>query len=165
MTQRLLVTCKYVLTLSFSHLCKFNVTLRLTSSLFLRSYVSRSSVDYFLFYLFRNLDETTKSVYKENVRLSEALSYHMKEGEVLKKLRDKLQEENEQLRGDKELNDMMVQEKIVQVKQQKEQIRQVKHKSRDSVCHFKWGYLFFFNELYSCFNVNSNIKLKSLIAI
>lgn len=55
----------------------------------------------------------------------------MKEGEVLKKLRDKLQEENEQLRGDKELNDMMVQEKIVQVKQQKEQIRQVKHKSRD----------------------------------
>lgn len=50
----------------------------------------------------------------------------MKEGEVLKKLRDKLQEENEQLRGDKELNDMMVQEKIVQVKQQKEQIRQVK---------------------------------------
>lgn len=61
----------------------------------------------------------------------------MKEGEVLKKLRDKLQEENEQLRGDKELNDMMVQEKIVQVKQQKEQIRQVKHKSRVSVCHLK----------------------------
>uniref|UniRef100_K1QSB4 Basal body-orientation factor 1 n=1 Tax=Magallana gigas TaxID=29159 RepID=K1QSB4_MAGGI len=75
-----------------------------------------------------NLDETTKSVYKENVRLSEALSYHMKEGEVLKKLRDKLQEENEQLRGDKELNDMMVQEKIVQVKQQKEQIRQLTEK-------------------------------------
>lgn len=75
-----------------------------------------------------NLDETTKSVYKENVRLSEALSYHMKEGEVLKKLRDKLQEENEQLRGDKELNDMMVQEKIIQVKQQKEQIRQLTEK-------------------------------------
>ena len=49
----------------------------------------------------------------------------MKEGEVLKKLRDKLQEENERLKGDKELNDMMVQEKIVQVKQQKEQLRQV----------------------------------------
>lgn len=80
-----------------------------------------------IIFFIRNLDETTKSVYKENVRLSEALSYHMKEGEVLKKLRDKLQEENEQLRGDKELNDMMVQEKIVQVKQQKEQIRQVKH--------------------------------------
>ncbi|XP_078313515.1 basal body-orientation factor 1-like isoform X3 [Crassostrea virginica] len=75
-----------------------------------------------------NLDETTKSVYKENVRLSEALSYHMKEGEVLKKLRDKLQEENEQLKGDKELNDMMVQEKIVQVKQQKEQLRQLTEK-------------------------------------
>ena len=55
----------------------------------------------------------------------------MKEGEVLKKLRDKLQEENERLKGDKELNDMMVQEKIVQVKQQKEQLRQVRERERE----------------------------------
>ena len=66
------------------------------------------------------------------MRLSEALSYHMKEGEVLKKLRDKLQEENERLKGDKELNDMMVQEKIVQVKQQKEQLRQVREIERQT---------------------------------
>ena len=72
-----------------------------------------------------NLDETTKSVYKENVRLSEALNYHMKEGEVLKKKVAKLEEENESLKGDKELNDMMVQDKVIQVKQQKEQIREV----------------------------------------
>ena len=64
-------------------------------------------------------------MYKENVRLSEALNYHMKEGEVLKKKVSKLEEENEQLKGDKELNDMMVQEKVVQVKQQKELIREV----------------------------------------
>lgn len=73
----------------------------------------------------RNLDETTKSVYKENVRLSEALNYHMKEGDILKKLKSKLEEENEGLLGDKELNEMMVQDKVVQSKQQKEQIRQV----------------------------------------
>lgn len=59
------------------------------------------------------------------MRLSEALNYHMKEGDVLKKKVSRLEEENESLKGDKELNDMMVQEKIVQVKQQKEQIREV----------------------------------------
>ena len=57
--------------------------------------------------------------------MSEALNYHMKEGDVLKKKVSRLEEENESLKGDKELNDMMVQEKIVQVKQQKEQIREV----------------------------------------
>ncbi|KAK3093033.1 hypothetical protein FSP39_010308 [Pinctada imbricata] len=75
-----------------------------------------------------NLDETTKSVYKENVRLSEELNYHRKEAETLKKMRDRLLEENESLKGDKELNDMMVQEKIVQVKNQKEQIRELTEK-------------------------------------
>ena len=64
-------------------------------------------------------------MYKENVRLSEALNYHMKEGEVLKKKVARLEEENESLNGDKELNDMMIQEKITQVKNQKEQIREV----------------------------------------
>ena len=49
----------------------------------------------------------------------------MKEGDVLKKKVSRLEEENESLKGDKELNDMMVQEKVVQVKQQKEQIREV----------------------------------------
>lgn len=75
-----------------------------------------------------NLDETTKSVYKENVRLSEALNYHMKEGDILKKLKSKLEEVNEGLLGDKELNEMMVQDKVVQSKQQKEQIRQLTEK-------------------------------------
>ena len=73
----------------------------------------------------RNLDETTKSVYKENVRLSESLNYHMKEGEMLKKIKERLEEENEKLKGDKELNEMMVQEKVVQTKNQKQQIRDV----------------------------------------
>lgn len=75
---------------------------------------------------YRNLDETTKSVYKENVRLNEALNYHMKEGEILTKERDVLLEENKMLRGEKEVQDMMVQEKVIQVKTQRENIKQVK---------------------------------------
>ena len=74
---------------------------------------------------FSNLDETTKSVYKENVRLSEALNYHMKEGQVLRKQKEKLEEENEFLKGDKEINEMMVQEKVSQSKNQKQQLKDV----------------------------------------
>lgn len=33
-----------------------------------------------------NLDETTRSVYKENVRLNAALDFHLKEGQELKKV-------------------------------------------------------------------------------
>ncbi|KAK0046843.1 basal body-orientation factor 1-like isoform X2 [Biomphalaria pfeifferi] len=72
-----------------------------------------------------NLDETTKSVYKENVRLTEALNYHMKEGEILKKERDKLLEENAILKEEKEVADLMIKEKVAQSRQQKDQIKQL----------------------------------------
>jgi len=77
-----------------------------------------------------NLDETTKSVYKENVRLTEALNYHMREEDVLRKERDRLQEENDNLKQEKEVTDMMVQEKVVQVKHQKESIKELSDKIR-----------------------------------
>ena len=79
---------------------------------------------------FSNLDETTRSVYKENVRVSEALSYHMDEGEKLKRLRAKLEAENERLLNEKELNDMMIQEKVQQVQQQKSAIKEVRQSTR-----------------------------------
>ncbi|XP_046551162.1 LOW QUALITY PROTEIN: basal body-orientation factor 1-like [Haliotis rubra] len=75
-----------------------------------------------------NLDETTKSVYKENVRLTEALNYHMKEGDMLKKERERLWELSERLQGEKEVNELMVQNKVVQAKQQKEEIKQLTEK-------------------------------------
>jgi len=37
------------------------------------------------FLIFRNLDETTRSIYKENVRLTEALNFHKKEGDMFRK--------------------------------------------------------------------------------
>ncbi|XP_076442356.1 basal body-orientation factor 1-like isoform X3 [Babylonia areolata] len=77
-----------------------------------------------------NLDETTKAVYKENMRLSESLTFHMKEGDELKKEREHLTEQNKHLMGEKEVNDMMVQEKVIQAKQQKEHIRELHDKVR-----------------------------------
>jgi len=38
------------------------------------------------FFFVSNLDETTRSVYKENVRLNAALDFHLKEGQELKKV-------------------------------------------------------------------------------
>ena len=37
-----------------------------------------------------NLDETTRAVYKENIRLNEALTYHLKETENLEKVSDNI---------------------------------------------------------------------------
>ena len=65
-------------------------------------------------------------MYKENVRVNEALSYHMEEGDKLKKIQAKLEKENESLKSEKEMNDMMIQEKVSQGKTQKQHIKQVR---------------------------------------
>ncbi|XP_068689370.1 basal body-orientation factor 1-like [Montipora foliosa] len=75
-----------------------------------------------------NLDETTRSVYKENVRLNAALDFHMKEGQDLKKERDILDKKTNGLMSEKELNGMIVQEKIVESKQHKKQIAEFEEK-------------------------------------
>ena len=72
-----------------------------------------------------NLDETTRSVYKENVRLNEALAYHLEENELLKKTVKSLQEENDLLNSEKEMSTMAVQEKIISNKQLKQQVKEV----------------------------------------
>ena len=65
-------------------------------------------------YLYRNLDETTKNIYKDNIRMTQALTYHVEETEQLRKRVAKLEQENEQLKGDQELNEMLVQQKVSQ---------------------------------------------------
>ncbi|KAG2457709.1 BBOF1 factor, partial [Polypterus senegalus] len=74
------------------------------------------------------LDDTTRSVFKENVRLNEALRYHMKEAEDMKKMTVTLVEENKFLLQDKVTNDLLMQEKIAQVKRQKEEILELQKK-------------------------------------
>uniref|UniRef100_A0A8C4SZA7 Basal body-orientation factor 1 n=1 Tax=Erpetoichthys calabaricus TaxID=27687 RepID=A0A8C4SZA7_ERPCA len=80
------------------------------------------------FLLHRQLDDTTRSVFKENVRLNEALRYHMKEAEDMKKMTVTLVEENKFLLQDKVTNDLLMQEKIAQVKRQKEEILELQKK-------------------------------------
>lgn len=49
----------------------------------------------------RKLDNVSRSVFKENVRLNEALGYHLKEAEELKRIKKTLTEENASLILDK----------------------------------------------------------------
>ena len=53
------------------------------------------------------------------------MNYHMKESDELKLERDTLLKENKKLKGDKELNELMIQEKVVQNVKLKEQLKQV----------------------------------------
>lgn len=49
----------------------------------------------------------------------------MEEGDKLKKIKAKLEEENGHLKQEKEINDMMIQEKVQQARSHKSQIKEV----------------------------------------
>jgi len=66
-----------------------------------------------------NLDETTKSVYKENVRLNEALNYHIKAGQDLSQRKEDLEKENDNLNSEKEMNSLVVEDKVIESKKLK----------------------------------------------
>ena len=74
----------------------------------------------------RNLDETTRSVYKENVRISEALVIHMQEADKLRAMKDRLEKDLEEMSGEKDLNEMLVKEKVQESKHQKRMIKEVR---------------------------------------
>jgi myosin heavy subunit len=74
------------------------------------------------------LDDSTKSVFKENVRLTQALSSHIEEAEQLRKQVTRLEQENEQLRSDRELGELLVQRKVAQSKRNKQTIKELREK-------------------------------------
>ncbi|XP_025057014.1 basal body-orientation factor 1 isoform X2 [Alligator sinensis] len=74
------------------------------------------------------LNSTGRAVFKENVRLHEALAYHLKESEELQKIKEQLEKDKALLLQEKETNDSLVQEKILQITQQKAQIQDLQHK-------------------------------------
>ncbi|XP_042301527.1 basal body-orientation factor 1 isoform X2 [Sceloporus undulatus] len=74
------------------------------------------------------LDNAGKAVFTENVRLHEALGYHMKETEELQKIKQKLEEDNAFLLQEKEINDILVREKITQITKQKTQILELENR-------------------------------------
>ncbi|ORZ39417.1 hypothetical protein BCR44DRAFT_127115 [Catenaria anguillulae PL171] len=74
------------------------------------------------------LDETTKDMYRENVRLVEALKSHMSATEELTKQNSRLSAHNMQLVQEKEMNDLIVRDKIISAKNQNQLIRDLESK-------------------------------------
>ncbi|XP_047395447.1 basal body-orientation factor 1 isoform X1 [Sciurus carolinensis] len=74
------------------------------------------------------LNAAGRNVFKENIYLQKALSYHLKEADALQKTSEKLQENRTFLLHQKEINDLLIREKILQLTQQKAQIQVLRKK-------------------------------------
>nr|XP_054303808.1 basal body-orientation factor 1 isoform X1 [Pongo pygmaeus] len=74
------------------------------------------------------LNDAGRNVFKENVYLQKALAYHLKETDALQKNSQKLQESHTLLLHQKEINDLLVKEKIMQLVQQRSQIQTLQKK-------------------------------------
>ncbi|XP_071376997.1 basal body-orientation factor 1 [Centroberyx affinis] len=74
------------------------------------------------------LDDASRSVFKDNVRLNEALHYHIKEAEDLQKLTTSLAEENASLAQNKGTGEEMMKQNATQMKAQRHEIYELKAK-------------------------------------
>lgn len=75
--------------------------------------------------IFRNLDEVTKNIYKENVQLTESFKLHSNELETYKKQNKIFLAENETLKGEINGNNALVRDKVDQSAKQAKIIREV----------------------------------------
>ncbi len=75
-----------------------------------------------------NLDERTKSIYKENASMAEALALHMSEEENLRRQKQDLEMANRKLAAEKELSQQLAQNKIQQGQKQKRHINELEAK-------------------------------------
>ena len=73
----------------------------------------------------RNLDATTRTVFKENLRLSTSLHVYEKAHNQLETERNELIERNAQLRTADEDNGDMLKAKVVEAKRAKDKVRGV----------------------------------------
>ncbi|XP_078007602.1 basal body-orientation factor 1 isoform X2 [Phascolarctos cinereus] len=69
------------------------------------------------------LNDAGRAVFKENVRLQKALAFHVKEANDLQINTDKLQENQTVLLQQKETNELLIREKIMQITQHRAQIQ------------------------------------------
>ncbi|XP_052595269.1 basal body-orientation factor 1 isoform X2 [Peromyscus californicus insignis] len=74
------------------------------------------------------LNTAGRNVFKENVFLHKALTYHLKEADIRQKNSKKLQESHSCLLHQKEINELLIKEKIMQLTQQKSQIQTLQKK-------------------------------------
>ena len=77
-------------------------------------------------FLFRTLDEKARNIYKENVDLTESLRIYKRELDNLEKGKEQLNKQVTAIMSDKEMNDLLVKEKIEQVQKQNQTIKEVK---------------------------------------
>ncbi|XP_064368403.1 basal body-orientation factor 1 isoform X2 [Dromaius novaehollandiae] len=84
------------------------------------------------------LNSTGREVFKENVHLHDAFTCHLKEATELQKIKQKLEEDKTLLLQEKETNEGLIREKILQINQQKAQIGDLQHKVEKlemALCH------------------------------
>uniref|UniRef100_UPI0037E995BA basal body-orientation factor 1-like n=1 Tax=Semicossyphus pulcher TaxID=241346 RepID=UPI0037E995BA len=74
------------------------------------------------------LDDASRSVFKENVRLNEALKYHIKEAEALQKLTSSLAQENTSLTLDKNTYELIIKKNAAQMEAQKQELSKLRAK-------------------------------------
>ncbi|KAM3850902.1 basal body-orientation factor 1 [Vipera latastei] len=74
------------------------------------------------------LDNAGRAVFTENVRLQEAVGYHMKETEELQKAKEKLEKSNASLLQEKETKDLLIKKNVLQITQQKALIEELQNK-------------------------------------
>ncbi|XP_070697806.1 basal body-orientation factor 1-like [Pempheris klunzingeri] len=74
------------------------------------------------------LDDASRSVFKENVRLNEALKYHMKEEEDLQKLTNSLAKENASLALDRNMFELTIKKNAAQMDAQKKELSKLRAK-------------------------------------
>ncbi|KAK2826112.1 hypothetical protein Q5P01_020326 [Channa striata] len=74
------------------------------------------------------LDDTTRSVFKENVRLSEALKFHVKEAEDLQKLTNSLTKENASLALDKSTFELLIKKNAAEMEAQRYELSKLRDK-------------------------------------
>ncbi|XP_019721026.1 basal body-orientation factor 1 isoform X2 [Hippocampus comes] len=74
------------------------------------------------------LDDASRCVFKENVRLNETLKHHMKEAEELHKMADSLAKENTSLAMDKKTLNILAKKNTAELVAQKEELTHLKEK-------------------------------------
>jgi len=88
------------------------------------------------FLSFRSLGETSRNVYKENGVLIESIRIYKQEFDVLQKTKEQLTKLISNASGNKELNEILIKEKIEQVQKQNNTIKEVNIKKKFSIKYF-----------------------------
>ncbi len=74
---------------------------------------------------FRSLDETTRNVYTENVDLIDSLQIYKQDLDELQKIKEHLTRLIATTSNDKEMNEILIKEKVEQIQKQNNIIKEV----------------------------------------